>query len=156
MKDRDAQLAQTMETLDRLVSWATALKRRPMLPGLTVHQAGVLHLCIQVGPMYLDQLGALLGSAPSTITAVVGRLEAKGLVRRSRDADDGRRVWVTTTPAGVDQYTEIAARSEHYMRRLFAGWTTDEVRAFHALLERIVEDAQGLEFEPPASSGGQT
>ena len=83
MDDRLPQLELTMESMDRLVAWATALKRQPITTdGLTTHQAGVLHLCIQRGPMGLDELGQLLGSAPSTITALVDRsVSRSGLAR---------------------------------------------------------------------------
>lgn len=143
----DEELAHTMEALDRLVSWATAFKRQPLTEELTVHQAGVLHVCGQLGPLGQDELGRLLGSAPSTITALVHRLERTGLLRRERDPEDGRKVQLHLTKAGQACHADIEARSRTYTRRLFQGWTPEQVRSLRALLERFVDDAQGLRFD---------
>jgi DNA-binding MarR family transcriptional regulator len=155
LEDDDAERIRTMEALDRLVSWAVAFKRQPLTDELTVHQAGVLHVCIGMGPVGLDELGRLLGSAPSTLTAVVGRLEGKGLVRRDRDPDDGRKVRVSVTKLGRGRYDEIESRSRDYTRRLFADWTPRKIRSFRRLLERFVEDARGVGFRGDGDGGAR-
>src|SRR5579859_1661407 len=46
------------------------------------------------------ELAHLLGMSPTTLSAVVKRLEERGLVSRSRDREDGRRYIVQLTAKG--------------------------------------------------------
>ncbi|WP_456787918.1 hypothetical protein [Cellulomonas sp. P5_C5] len=65
--------------------------------------------------------------------------------RRLRDARDGRRAVVTTTPAGVRALAETrAARAEVYAD-LLADWSDDDRRLLADLLTRLNDelDAQG-------------
>lgn len=61
------------------------------------------------------------GLAPASVTRAVDRLVAKGLVQRSRDPDDARRVRVAAVPALVQklfsrQFTGLLSRlSELYV-----------------------------------------
>src|SRR5690242_5956984 len=52
------------------------------------------------GPATLADLHHSFGHKRSTLTAVVDRLEAKGLVRRGSNPDDRRSVVVSLTTAG--------------------------------------------------------
>lgn len=52
------------------------------------------------GPLTLGALAGREHVAPPSITKVVEKLEARGLVRRSRDGEDRRVVRVEVTPAG--------------------------------------------------------
>jgi DNA-binding MarR family transcriptional regulator len=145
--DRLTHLEAAMESVDRLVAWATEIKRQPITSdGLTVHQAGVLHLCIRMGPIGLDELGRLLGSAPSTVTALVDRLDAKGMVRRVQSAVDRRRFIIEPTSRGRDRYGEIASRSRRFIETLFANWSVDDVDALARLVDRFLDSAQDLQF----------
>lgn len=146
MRDRASELLATMESLDRLAAWATEIKRQPLTADLTVHQAGVLHLCTQAGPLGLDELGHLLGSVPSTISALVDRLEHKGFVRRVKNPKDGRRFSVEATKRGREHYEEIDARSRAFSHTLFAEWTLRDIRLLRELVARFVDDATGLTF----------
>lgn len=156
MEDRLSRLETTMESMDRLVAWATELKRQPIaVDGLTVHQAGVLHMCIRMGPVGLDELGRHLGSAPSTVTALVDRLDAKGMVRRVRSTVDRRRFAVEPTDKGRDRYAEIASRSRRYLEFLFSGWSVEDVDTLRGLVDRFLDSAQDLRFTDIAASAGK-
>jgi DNA-binding MarR family transcriptional regulator len=60
-------------------------------------------------PIGVGALGSRLGMDTGTITPLVKRLEAAGLVTRTRDTADERRVMVDLTPAG--RATETAVRN---------------------------------------------
>ena len=55
------------------------------------------------GPMSAGQLSAATGLKPAATTALLDRLETKGLVERYRDDRDRRVVLVRMTPSGVEQ-----------------------------------------------------
>ena len=51
-------------------------------------------------PMALGELGGALGLAPPSVTRLVDRLERRGLIERTRDEDDRRRVVARLTEEG--------------------------------------------------------
>jgi DNA-binding MarR family transcriptional regulator len=57
-----------------------------------------LDIIMMRGPTTAGALAAATGLTSGAITAVVDRLERAGLVRRQRDAEDRRKVFITTTP----------------------------------------------------------
>ena len=75
---------------------------RPLLDrmGLTYVQYVTLLALWEEDGIGLGRLGDRLYLASNTLTPVVKRLEAMGLVRRSRDLGDERQVRVTLTEAG--------------------------------------------------------
>lgn len=68
---------------------------------LSAHQASVLdHLDAMEGTSLLE-LARHMGVTASTMSLMVDRLERGGYVTRERSKDDGRRVDLRLTPAGV-------------------------------------------------------
>jgi DNA-binding MarR family transcriptional regulator len=69
----------------------------------------------------------------------LGELAARGLVRRSPDASDGRVSWVSLTAAGAD-LSECAIRAtSKAQQELFARVPPDQVRAAAEALREISE-----------------
>ncbi|HEX8538916.1 MAG TPA: MarR family transcriptional regulator [Cystobacter sp.] len=68
--------------------------------GLTFPQYLVMLELFAGTPRTIGELGAKLGMDTGTITPLLKRLEASGLVTRTRDSNDERRVLVDLTPAG--------------------------------------------------------
>jgi DNA-binding MarR family transcriptional regulator len=66
---------------------------------LTLAQARVLRQLAKE-PRSLGQLGTDLRLAPPSMTRLADRLEERGLIARSRDAEDRRKVLVTLTAEG--------------------------------------------------------
>jgi DNA-binding MarR family transcriptional regulator len=57
-----------------------------------------LDILDQEGPMTAGRLAERARLSPGAITALLDRLETKGLARRTRDTEDRRRVLVEVTP----------------------------------------------------------
>src|SRR2546423_12178774 len=74
---------------------------RPLLDeaGITYPQYLVLLVLWQRGPQPVKALGAALQLDSGTLSPLLKRLEAAGLVRRDRQTGDERSVPVTVTPA---------------------------------------------------------
>jgi MarR family transcriptional regulator, organic hydroperoxide resistance regulator len=68
---------------------------------LSAHQASVLDHLDDVENTSLLELARHMGVTASTMSLMVDRLERGGYVRRERSAQDGRRVDLRLTPAGV-------------------------------------------------------
>lgn len=75
---------------------------KPLLEplGLTYPQYLVMVVLWGDSPQSVGQIGHRLGLESSTLTPLVKRLEGAGLVTRTRDAEDERRVLVHLTEQG--------------------------------------------------------
>lgn len=75
---------------------------KPLLEplGLTYPQYLVMLVLWQGDGLTVSQLGERLALDSGTLTPLLKRLEATGLVQRLRDAQDERRVLLQLTPAG--------------------------------------------------------
>jgi DNA-binding MarR family transcriptional regulator len=63
-----------------------------------------LYLLHEEGPMPISNLATATGSANSTISGVVDRLEKMGLIRRVRSEQDRRVIYVATTDRFENMY----------------------------------------------------
>jgi DNA-binding MarR family transcriptional regulator len=70
-------------------------------------------------------------------TAVVDRLEADGLVRRSASDSDRRTVQVALTDEGLRRFERLAAEHERAVSRAFAGLSEADLDTLTDILKRI-------------------
>ena len=75
---------------------------KPLLEplGLTFPQYLVMLELLDGAPLAVGELGARLGMDTGTITPLLKRLQVAGMVTRTRDSADERRVLVDLTPEG--------------------------------------------------------
>src|SRR5947209_11800296 len=66
---------------------------------MTLTQLTVLHLISALAPLTLTELAQALGTKPPATSAMVDRLAHAGLVHRTPDPHDHRRVQLTVTTA---------------------------------------------------------
>ena len=83
---------------------------RPLLEplGLTYPQYLVMLVLWERAPRTVGELGAELDLDSGTLTPLLKRMEAAGLVARNRDPKDERRVQVTLTAHGAALHDEAA------------------------------------------------
>jgi len=76
---------------------------KPLLTplGLTYPQYLVMMVLWEHQDLTVNDLGKHLQLDSGTLTPLLKRLEAAGLVQRQRDHDDERRVRITLTPEGI-------------------------------------------------------
>jgi MarR family 2-MHQ and catechol resistance regulon transcriptional repressor len=72
-----------------------------------------------------------------TLTGVIDRLEAKGLVRRWSDSDDGRKIIVDLTRLGERVFKREYPRYLNQVKARFEALSTRDLKQATALLERI-------------------
>jgi DNA-binding MarR family transcriptional regulator len=92
------------EVLTRIRALVGALQRSARTieqrTGVTNAQLFVLRQLADTESLSINELAALALTQQSTVSTLVARLERRGLVRRGRAPDDGRRVAVSLTAAG--------------------------------------------------------
>ena len=94
----DAQLCFALYATSRAVTQAYAPLLAPL--GVTYPQYLVLLVLWQDDHLSVGEIGARLFLDSGTLTPLLKRLEAQGLVARRRDPTDERAVRVSLTPAG--------------------------------------------------------
>lgn len=100
-------------------SMAITRAYKPLLDelGLTYPQYLVLSALGEADGSTIGGIAARLDLESSTVTPLVKRLEAAGLVERRRSADDERRVEVTMTAAGRDVLERSTCLGDLLMER---------------------------------------
>jgi MarR family 2-MHQ and catechol resistance regulon transcriptional repressor len=78
----------------------TRVEPRLAKQGLTATQLGVLEVILHQGPLSQRALGRKVLTSAGNMTDVIDKLEARGLVCRSRMPNDRRSVRVELTPSG--------------------------------------------------------
>jgi DNA-binding MarR family transcriptional regulator len=116
-------------------------------------QAQILDHLDAVEPVTVTALATHLGVTASTMSLAIDRLEGRGFVRRVRDADDGRRVGVITTPEGQRMQEAHSVLDAELVRALLTRLSAaDRARALEGL-ELLAEAASR---HTPATAPGAT
>lgn len=79
---------------------------------------------------------------PGPMSRLLDRMEAKGIVRKERDVQDGRQVNVTLTEKGVALYPHINAALQKVYGQLLNGFSAEEASAFKQALEKVLLNAK--------------
>jgi DNA-binding MarR family transcriptional regulator len=90
--------------------------------------------------MSMSELSRLLLVSNGNATAVVDRLEADGLARRSQAAGDRRTVHVALTEAGVAAFEAMASSHEARLDGLLGGLTPEDMDALRDILRRALPE----------------
>lgn len=85
----------------------------------------------------VSQLTAAFETEQPGMTKKVRKLLAAGLLRTRPDESDGRRHWLSVTPAGVRLRDRLVALLEPDRDEVFASWKRAEVNELHRLLDRL-------------------
>jgi DNA-binding MarR family transcriptional regulator len=103
IKVRDRHVREVLDAYPRIYFACHTRHVRDPQSGqdLSAHQASILDHLDEVDPTSMSDLAAHMGVTAATMSLAVDRLEAKGYVRRDRDANDRRRVLVRVTADGV-------------------------------------------------------
>jgi MarR family transcriptional regulator, organic hydroperoxide resistance regulator len=141
----DRQLCFALYTASNL----TTRLYRPLLEplGITYPQYLALMALWERAPRTVGELGQALGLDSGTLTPLLKRLEAAGLVDRTRDSADERRVLVDVTAAGRALRERAAPIPEALRCRL--PLALDEAAALRDALQRLAHTlrAGGAEVE---------
>jgi DNA-binding MarR family transcriptional regulator len=89
------------------------------------------------GPRMMRELAEFLLLAVNSVTSIVDRMEAKGIVRRRRSAEDRRVVHVELTDAGQEAYRAALEEKMRLLRSMLRALTEDEQEIFLVLFRKI-------------------
>lgn len=124
------------------------MRRRGAL-SVSVPQFRVLNFVNRHPRASLADVAAHLGVTPATASVIVDRLVRRGLVARTPDPRERRRVVLTLTRLGTRRFAEARAVTRRRVARTLAGMSTAELRTISTasgLLARVFRevDRDGL------------
>jgi DNA-binding MarR family transcriptional regulator len=136
---RKAALVAVVRAADRLRRHFTAVLEPR---GLTVQQYNVLRILRGAlpDPLPTMEIAERMMEKTPAITGLLDRLEAKGLIARSRQSDDRRCVRCSIRPAGLALLTALDRPVERADAEALAGLDDGEMRRLTELLDRLAEE----------------
>ncbi|MGY1751540.1 MarR family winged helix-turn-helix transcriptional regulator [Blastococcus sp. SYSU D01042] len=141
--------AEDVLALDRQVCFALSVAARnvvaiyrPVLEplGLTHPQYLVMLALWQYGTLSVKKLSHLLQLDPGTLSPLLKRLEASGLLRRERDPQDQRNLALALTDKGKALREEAEKIPAGIVERL--GMPVDELMHLHEVLTHVIATSQ--------------
>jgi DNA-binding MarR family transcriptional regulator len=115
----------------------------PTTDELTLSESAALARLDRGGPATAAALARIEQISPQAMGATLSSLESRALVQRAPDPDDGRRVILSITEAGLGVLRDRRnARTERLAQALSSGFTRAELEQLMAvapLLERLAQ-----------------
>lgn len=105
--------------------------------GVTAPQFAVLARLYERGALSQNRLGRLVDMEPATIHGVIRRLRKAGLLETRSDPEDGRRMLVSLTAAGLERMAVLVPLSRKADAKTVAPLTADERATLLSLLKRV-------------------
>jgi DNA-binding MarR family transcriptional regulator len=124
------------EVVDEITAW----NPREFIAAFTrMHQGQIslvhLNVLMQLeatGPLPMHRLADALDISVASVTGVVDRMEARGLVERRRDAEDRRVILVRPAEGGRRLFAEIDEKRRQALGRLLATLSDAELQGLLA------------------------
>jgi len=145
--NRSDQIDYVSERLPSAVGLLTRLLVRELGGELSRTEVGLLKT-LSGGPRRITELAELEGLAQPTMTSLVKQLEQQGLVRRERQADDGRVVLVHLTDGGAVALEDYLARVRELLGSYLAEIPDEQVEALAAATDAMAQLVALLQ-QPP-------
>ncbi|MEM5424698.1 MULTISPECIES: MarR family winged helix-turn-helix transcriptional regulator [Paraburkholderia] len=107
---------------------------------ITGQQMGILLSLKQGVATTPFELSKLLGIDTGLMTRMLDKLETKGLLERSRDADDRRVVNLNLTPKGLETAAQIPEVAPQVLNARLRKFTKAEFAELNRLLRKFTDD----------------
>lgn len=110
-------------------------------------QGRILHILWQADFIPIKELSKKTGLALTTLTSMLDRMEAAGLVNRTFDKDDRRKVLIVLTEKAHTLKTDYNQVSSKMSEIYYEGFSDDEILQFENYLMRILKNLNEKEGE---------
>lgn len=156
MASPDLLEAEIVSALRRIVR-AIDLQSRRMVEecGLTGPQIVVLREASRLNASSISALARAASLGQPTVSGILDRLEAQGLVRRKRNEEDRRAVFVTVTPKGARVLKSAPSLLQDRFRSELSRLEEWERTQILALLQRLAAmmNAEAIDAAPILETG---
>jgi DNA-binding MarR family transcriptional regulator len=109
---------------------------------LTGPQLTVIKLLSGIGDLSLTELSESMQTRNSTVTGIIDRMEAAGLVRRVRSETDRRVVMIRLTPQGRALAGKVRIEPMHVFRTALEALSATEQKSLMKILSKLEEQVR--------------
>lgn len=109
------------------------------LEGLDVSHGDILWQLLGGEAKTMSELALGIGRDKSTVTALVNKMERRGLVKKTRDRSDSRVTFVELTDRGASYKSAFLSISEEIRTILWEGFSDIEKETLMGLIARLGE-----------------
>lgn len=114
--------------------------------GITVPIYRVLAVLIAGDGRSVNELAVYTVIEQSTLSKILARMEAQGLISRRPDSNDGRVVQIFITDAGRTAYSQVLPTALAHYQQAVAGLSSAERASMVALLHRVLDNVRRSPF----------
>lgn len=143
----EAEIAEALRAYVKLLRAGRAvlvrIEPRLAAAGFTPTQLGVLEAILHKGPLTQRELTRKVLTSAGNMTDVVDKLEARGLVRRTRSPRDRRIVPVELTHSGRALIEGLFPDHARDIAEAMSGLSGEELRVLDRLLRKLGLSAAG-------------
>jgi DNA-binding MarR family transcriptional regulator len=150
----ESHLGEALSALRQIVhSLHRASRSAERVHGVSGAQLFVLQLLADAPAHSLNALAERTLTHQSSVSVVVSRLVARGLVERKRSPEDGRRVELSLSPAGQELLAQAPAAMQIRLIEALRGLPWRDLRTLASLLTDLVQtmgagaESTGFVFE---------
>ncbi|MNJ46622.1 putative HTH-type transcriptional regulator YusO [compost metagenome] len=108
-----------------------------LAPTLTTSQLSVLEVLEQNGQLKPSDLIPFLTTTPAAVTMLLDRMEKAELIRRDRDEDDRRIVWISITEKGKTETVRGITIRHNYLDGVLSRLSTHNQQLLVYLLSKV-------------------
>jgi len=142
----------TVEHVGELMRLRRAqMAARPCPREVNLPQFWILMMLREGSQATMRSIADALEITPSSLTAIIDRLEQNGLVTRTRDHEDRRVVHIERTSQGERIVEEMVGLQQQHMRELLEQLSKDEVAALERGLAAVLRVLTGAQPREPRS-----
>jgi DNA-binding MarR family transcriptional regulator len=124
-------------------AFQSASKRMEARLGVTAPQRIVVRIVGRFPRISAGEVADILHVHPSTLTGVLKRLEARGVIVRTADPRDGRRALLALTARGRELDQLRSGTVEAAVRRVLRQMPAQTARSARALAEALADELDG-------------
>lgn len=142
---QDLDLIYAISDIQKFVS--RMMVKETIKENLTLQQSAVLRIIANSGPIQMNRIGRELLTTAANITSLIDRLEKKGLVQRTENKADRRKIEIQLTPDGKKIFETAAARYRENIQESFDLLTSAEKKDLLRLLIKLSDEISRREID---------
>jgi len=105
-------------------------------------QGRILYVLWEHGQLTITEIGRLTSLAKTTLTSMLDRMEAAGLIERMPDRRNRRQILVSVTEKVKDYRIKYDEISDRMSEIFYDGFSDSEIAVFEDQLRRIIKNLE--------------
>ena len=110
-------------------------------------QGRILYVLWEHGGLSISQIGRLTSLAKTTLTSMLDRMEANGLIKRTPSKKDRRQIFITITEKAKEYRDKYNWLSDTMNEVFYRGFSEADITAFEDKLKKIITNLEAEERE---------